>query len=126
MKMSLANKMAWLCVMSIVLLLGGAFALYCSVFQPKTDVEAFTTSSDSSTYIKVGELLNDTSLTAMSSSARTFNETNLTTLVNMIYGASGSLSTQISSLKSSTASTPLTAGTRARLDSNLCLQRHLG
>ncbi len=67
--------------------------------------EAFSSSNTTSaTYI--GELLtSSTSATA----TNPFHYGNMTTLVNVLYGASGSLSTQVSSLKTSTASTPITA-----------------
>ncbi len=57
-------------------------------------------------FVHIDELLtNPTTATG----STPFRRATLKTLVNMIYGASGSVSTQLSSLKTSTAVTPLTA-----------------
>ena len=52
-------------------------------------------------------MLNSQSATA----TNPFNKTNMTTLINMIYGSSGDMNTQITSLTSTASSTPITAKT---------------
>ena len=74
------------------------------MLRPASNPEAFSTNH--TTYKQVGELLlNPQSATA----TNPFNKTNMTTLINMIYGSSGDMSTQITSLTSTAASTRITA-----------------
>ena len=91
------------CVLTAIFAVGAFFALYYTVIKP---ANAFSTAH--TTYKQVGELLKDpTSATA----AKPFSYENMTTLINMIYGSSGDMNTQITSLTSTAASTPITAKT---------------
>jgi len=89
------------CVLAAIFAVGAFFTVYYTVIKP---ANAFSTAH--TTYKQVGELLlNPQSATA----TNPFNKTNMTTLINMIYGSSGDMSTQITSLTSTAASTPITA-----------------
>ncbi len=78
---------------------------HLSTNEKATDTAAFS-SSNTGQYYHVGELLCDPTSAV---GAEPFDSTNLKTLVNMIYGANGELDVQITSLKTSTATTPLTS-----------------
>ena len=94
-------------ILSCIILLGSFLAVYFTVIKPASISEAFS-SNNTSSYQQVGELLLDSQ---SATSAKPFNKNKMNTLINMIYGSSGDMTTQVNSLKSQVSSTPITAKT---------------
>ncbi len=105
-KRKLPNKILLISTIAAVMLsLCSFLTVYFAVFYHTPSIEAF--SSNHKSYKQVGELLKDPTT---ATGDQPFNSS-ITTLINMISGSAGDATTQLASLKTTAASTPITAQT---------------